>query len=141
MNTFPRDCYHQFNFSSMLDECCSTFYYLLTRKDSIDVILLTVCKKNNCTKFPSLILALFRMDLFGAAHGWRCKKVLFPKVCHTYPIMMKLCTVIPYLKYTNHVIPASSSADISIFHQKSANFALSRNTDIDCILMPNFQLY
>ena len=30
------------------------------------------------------------------------------------------------------------SADISIFFQKSSNFALSRNTDIDCILTHNF---
>ena len=31
-----------------------------------------------------------------------------------------------------------SSADISIFHQKSANFALSRNTDVGFILIHNF---
>ena len=26
------------------------------------------------------------------------KKVPVPKICHTFPTMMKLCTVIPYLK-------------------------------------------
>ena len=31
-----------------------------------------------------------------------------------------------------------NSADISIFHRKSANFAISRNTGIDYILAHNF---
>ena len=39
------------------------------------------------------------MSLFGAAHGWaRCKKAPLSKICHTYPAIMKLGTVIPYLK-------------------------------------------
>ena len=40
------------------------------------------------------------MGLFGAANGWEGggkKKPLF-KICHTYPILMKLGMVIPYLK-------------------------------------------
>ena len=44
-------------------------------------------------------LTLFRMGIFGAAHGWGGQKGRpLPKICHTYPIMMKLGTVIPYLK-------------------------------------------
>ena len=36
---------------------------------------------------------------FGAAHGWRgSKKGPLPKICHTYPTMMELGTVIAYLK-------------------------------------------
>ena len=36
---------------------------------------------------------------FGAAHGRRgAKKAPFPKICHTYPTMLKLGTVIPDLK-------------------------------------------
>ena len=36
------------------------------------------------------------MGFFGAAHGWRGpKKAPFPKICHTYPALMKLGTVIP----------------------------------------------
>ena len=45
-------------------------------------------------------LTLFRMDFFGAAHGWGGAK-RFPqlyKTCHTYPTMMKLGIVIPYPK-------------------------------------------
>ena len=41
----------------------------------------------------------------------------------------------------NHVTHTLSSADISIFHRKSANLALSRNADIDCMLVLNFQVF
>ena len=49
------------------------------------------------------LLTLFRMDFFGAAHGWGergggAKRPPFLKICHTYPTMMKLGTVTPYLK-------------------------------------------
>ena len=41
------------------------------------------------------------------------------ELCHTYPTIMKLGTIIPYLKktqkYMNHVTHLLSSADISIF--------------------------
>ena len=36
---------------------------------------------------------------FRAAHGWRgAKEATLPKICDTYPIMMKICTVVPYLE-------------------------------------------
>ena len=41
------------------------------------------------------------MGFFGAAHGWggrRGKMAPLPKICHTYPTVMKRGTVIPYLK-------------------------------------------
>ena len=43
-------------------------------------------------------LNLFRMDFFGAAQAWGgTKKPLpLPTICHTYPAMMKLGTVIPH---------------------------------------------
>ena len=47
----------------------------------------------------------------------------------TYPILMKLCTVLSYLKKiqkTCYVTHPFSSADMSISHQKSANFVKSR---------------
>ena len=45
------------------------------------------------------MLTLFRMGFFVAAHEWRgAKKVSLPKICRTYPKMMKLDAVIPYLK-------------------------------------------
>ena len=48
----------------------------------------------------SPFLTLFRMGLFGAVHGWGCKKTTFPKICHTYSTKMTLVTFIPYLKKT-----------------------------------------
>ena len=44
-------------------------------------------------------LTLFRMGFFGAAQGrGRLKGLPFRKIGHMYPAMMKLGTVIPYLK-------------------------------------------
>ena len=44
-------------------------------------------------------LTLFRMGIYGAVHGWsEAKKAPLPNICHTFPAMMKLGTVIPYLK-------------------------------------------
>ena len=47
-----------------------------------------------------VILTLFRMCFFGAAHEWERggKKAPLPKICHTKATMMKFGTVIPYLK-------------------------------------------
>ena len=59
-----------------------------------------------------------------------------PKICHTYPTTMKLGIVIPYIRKIqkiHNVTQPLSSPDISIFYRKSANFAISGNTDIDYI--------
>ena len=68
------------------------------------------CKLTKKVSYPSqvtenygLFLTLFRMRIFGAApDGGRegqgvQKGPHFPKICHTYPTMMKIGTVIPYL--------------------------------------------
>ena len=48
-----------------------------------------------------IILTLFRMGFFGAAHGWGGPFWLpLPKICHIYPTMMKLGIVIPYQRKT-----------------------------------------
>ena len=78
-----------------------------------------------------------------AAHGLRCKNAQLHKICHTYPKIMKLGAVIPYLMKIRKI---NKSRDTAIkfywhqyfFHQKSATFVISRNTDIDCILIHNF---
>ena len=44
-------------------------------------------------KFYSSLI-LFRMGPFGSAHGWGRQKSPLPKICHTYPTMMKLDRVI-----------------------------------------------
>ena len=39
------------------------------------------------------------MGFFGAAHGWEeGQKDSLPKICHAFPTMMKLVTIIPYPK-------------------------------------------
>ena len=43
-------------------------------------------------------LTLFRMGLFGVAHGSGGKKAPLSKISQTYSTMMKLGTVKPYLK-------------------------------------------
>ena len=68
------------------------------------------------------------MDFFGAAQDGEAKKALLLKICHTYTTMIKLGTF-TLAKNDNHLTQHLSSADISIFLRKSANFALSRNTD------------
>ena len=87
------------------------------------------------------------MGIFRAAHGWgEVKKAPLPKICHTYPTMMKLGTVIPYPKkirkiYESRDTPVEFCSHRHFFHRKSINFAISRNTDIDCNLIHNFYLF
>ena len=77
-----------------------------------------------------VILTLLWMSLFGAAQGLgEAKKPPLSKICHTYPNLMKLGTVIPYLKkiqrfkkYINHVTHPLSSADISTFSAEISKF-------------------
>ena len=54
-------------------------------------------RPRNSIAITPLTLTTFRMGIFGAAHGWGGKKVPLPKICGTYPTMMKLGTVIAYL--------------------------------------------
>ena len=72
------------------------------------------------------------MGFFEADQGWgrgakkAPKKDAFPKICHTYPTMIKLGTVIHYIKkfqtYINHLTHPLSSADISIFLPETSKF-------------------
>ena len=74
--------------------------------------------------------------------GGGAEKPLLPKICHAYPKMMKL---------DSYTLPIDHPKNMSItwhtpwvlltsaiFHWKSANFVISRNTDIDFILIHNF---
>ena len=77
------------------------------------------------------------MGIFGATHvcgaggGW---KLPFPKICHTFPTMMKLGTVVPYLKKIqknmNHVPHTLTSADISIFFTRNQHIFLYQEIQI-----------
>ena len=90
-------------------------------------------------------LILFRMDPFGDAH--RCRgnqKALLspPAICHTYPTMMKLGTVVPYLNESQKHISARQTPWVvltaAFFHRMSGNYVISKNTDIDCIYGTKF---
>ena len=88
-------------------------------------------------------LTLFRMGIFGAAHRWGGKETPLPKICHTYPTMMKPGTVIPCLKNIRNIYESRDTTPwlllkSAFFHRKSVNFVISRNTDIDLILVHNF---
>ena len=54
----------------------------------------SLTNKKLVTKNMDMFVTLFRMGFFGAVHGWGPKKTPLPKICHTYPTMMKLDTVI-----------------------------------------------
>ena len=93
-------------------------------------ILLVIPATSARVERSDSVLILFRMGFFGTAHEWGVKKVPQPKICHTYPTLMKLGTVVPCLKkiqkYINHVAHLLSSADTSIFSPKISNFCYIR---------------
>ena len=92
-------------------------------------------------KLVSKELTLFD-DLFGAAHGYEVK------ICQIYRTLMKLGKVIFYLKKIQKYIDLVSSATslefcwhhIIIFYQKLPSFVISRNTNIDWVLILSFYL-
>ena len=58
--------------------------------------------------------------------GGIVKKSPFPKICHTYPTMMKLGTVIPYLRKTQKLY---KSRDTSLeFCRRQHFFTRNRQT-------------
>ena len=62
----------------------------------------------NLNLFPeNFTLTLFRIGVFGAAHGWWQGDLSLPKMCHKYPGITKILTVICYLgrlkKHINYV--------------------------------------
>ena len=95
-------------------------------------ILLVIPATSARVERSNSVLILFRMGFFGTAHEWGAKKSPPPnlKICHTYPTLMKLGTVVPCLKkiqkYINHVAHLLSSADTSIFSPKISNFCYIR---------------
>ena len=63
-----------------------------------DFVLTTEKDLQGSSFLTLIVLTLFRMGPFGAAHPYERSKKDFPKICHTYPTMMKLGAVVPYLK-------------------------------------------
>ena len=101
------------------------------------------------TLYP-FIWTVFNFNLFDPIQNvpfWDCpRKVPHSKICHTCPTKIKFDTVQYYLKkiqkniyntwHTPWVLLASE-----FFQWRSANFAISRNANIDCILVHNSWLF
>ena len=79
----------------VLDKTCSFENKAIEGKSCIMFLYLEKCNFKNHSE-SSLIL--FRMCLFRAAHREGGKKASLCKICHTYHTMIKLGTVITYLK-------------------------------------------
>ena len=91
-------------------------------------------------------LTLFRMGFFEVVHGWVGQKD---------PSSLKSVTyILQWWNLAQHTLPKEGPKNIwitwhtpwvlltsALFHRKSANFAISRNTYIDCILIHNFYLF
>ena len=74
-------------------------------------------------KYP---LTLFRMDFFGAAHGWGAKTTPIQKICHIYPTMVKLDTIIPSPKKIQKISESRDTAFEFCWHQ----YFFTRNQQI-----------
>ena len=66
------------------------------------------------------VLSLFRMGLFRAAYGWR--EVPLTKICHACPIVMKIGTVIPYLKRIQNIYKSDDTTLEFCSHQHFVMF-------------------
>ena len=89
-------------FSTNFKVCLCTDQKMILWK-YFEVLRASDFQKQSVTRRCSVnkvFLTQFRMGIFGAAHGWGEEKGLLPKICHIYLTMMKLRTVIPYLKKT-----------------------------------------
>ena len=85
------------------------------------------------------------MGLFGAAHAWGTKRppsrksdthISNDETWHSYTLPKEDPKNIWITWHTPWVL-----VSLAFFHRKSANFAISENTDIDCILVHNFFLF
>ena len=105
--------------------------------------------RTNCLSvfdhFVELVLNPIQDGLFRGCSRMGGKKVPHPKICHTS------CNNETSHNYT---LPKEDPKNIWItghipwvlltsafFYRKSANFGISRNTDVDCILIHNFKFF
>ena len=73
------------------------------------------------------VLTLFRMGIFGAVAPYNDETWQSYTLPYADPKNIRITWHTPWLLLTS-----------AFFHRKSANFVISRNTDIDCILVHNF---
>ena len=74
--------------------------------------------------------------------GWGAKKAPLPKICHTYPTVMKPRTVLPYVKNIQKIYEPRDTPCHFCWHQHfftgNQQIVFSRNRDINCILVHRF---
>ena len=76
--------------------CIPNFFVISIQKRPKTIILIYSLK--SCL-LPPASTSLFMMGLFGVTHGCGgAKRLPRSKICHKYPTLMKLGTVISYLK-------------------------------------------
>ena len=95
---------------------------------------LTKCSYSYFSKASEYFFPVSTLTLIQDGHFRGCSRIEgpkrspLPKICHRYPTMMKLGTVIPYLTKIQKIYESRdtplSSVDISVFHRKSANFVI-----------------
>ena len=75
--------------------------------------------------------------------GGGTKRRLFPKICHRYSTMMKLGTVIPYLKKIQKIYESRDTPFEFCWHKHflTGNQQILFYTDIDCILIHDFWVF
>ena len=93
-------------------------------------------------KFPEKYFSVNHIQdgSFWAAHGSGCKNAHLHKICHTYPKMMKLGTVIPYLTKIQNIYKSRDTPINFCWHPyffTKNHQLISRNTDIDCSSIHN----
>ena len=86
------------------------------------------------------VLTIFKMGLFGLLTDQGAKMPTSIK-SHTYPKMMKLGTVIPYLTKIQNIYKSRDTPINFCWHPyfftKNQQLVISRNTDIDCSSIHN----
>ena len=94
------------------------------------------------------LLTLFRVGLLGAAQGWGGgggSKISRPKICHTYPTMMKLGTVIPWLKNIQKICESLTQplryADISHQHVFTGNQEIQKQIPFWYIISNSLKVF
>ena len=94
------------------------------------------------------LLTLFRMGFSWGSHGWGGGWQKGSSSIKSVTHLLKWWNLAQLhlsqrrsKKYMNHVTHPLSSVDISIFSPGISKFCVSRNADIDSILMHNFYLF
>ena len=98
--------------SRYLNRCAST-QTTLVKNSSLNYTWFNILKEI----YLRTTLVLFRMVTFGAAHGWGMAKRPLSKICHLYLAMMKLGTVIPYLKKIQKIYESRDTPLDFCWHQ------------------------